>query len=198
MEDDLVLRLAHPGDKPYIKSLSRQESFALGWIPDTMYDRVWQGTFSGWILLCTVRQQPVGFCFAAPAYKPKTRFPPFYGRIYQLSVQADARRFEYGTALADAAHRLIMANGDGTTLRCACDLAANWFWGALGWEIISILAVGNRVGDSPRKTRRPLYVRLRVNDIAVAGVLPEIPVGSISTMAQIQKVTVIPIIYPHR
>jgi hypothetical protein len=149
---------ALPLDMPYLRKLQKEESFALGWIPEQIFDRVWAGTFSGWILICRVNQDPVGFCFCAPAYKA-----PFYGRIYQPAVQADARRYDYGTFLADTAHSLITDSGaQGTTLRCAHDLPSNFFWDAMGWKLLGIIPEGSSVGDSPRKTKRALHKRLKV------------------------------------
>jgi GNAT superfamily N-acetyltransferase len=191
VHDDLVLRLSTPKDLPYIKKLSKEESLALGWIPQSMYERVWAGTFSGWITLCEVRGDPVGFCFAAPAYKPSTRTPPFYGRIYQLAVQADARRYEYGMFLADNAYeRVVQAGGNGITLRCACELPANDFWAVLGWRIVEVIEVGSRVGDSPRKTRRPLYRRVKdVQDKeeVFAARLPGLVVGTVPTPIDLKE-----------
>jgi GNAT superfamily N-acetyltransferase len=164
---DMVIRDSIPTDLPYIRSLQRQESFALGWIPEQIMHRVWQdghpsgkmNEFSGWLLLCEVNRDPVGFCFAAPAFKA-----PFYGRIYQLAVQADARRYQYGTFLADVAHELIAKTGaNGTTLRCAFDLPANFFWEALGYKLIGIIPEGSKVGDGPRKVRRALHKRLKLS-----------------------------------
>jgi len=157
---DMVIRTSLPSDLPYIRHLGKQESFALGWIPEQIYERVWGvrfPPFTGWLLLCEVNLDPVGFCFAAPAHRP-----PFYGRIYQLAVQKDARRFQYGSFLADISHRLIMkAGGNGTTLRCAADLPANKFWQALGWDEEQRIPVGSRVGDSPRTTKRELIQRVK-------------------------------------
>ena len=51
---DMIIRLTHEADLAYLKMLSKKESFALGWIPHQIYERVWAGTFSGWI------------CFLAP------------------------------------------------------------------------------------------------------------------------------------
>ena len=163
---DMIIRDSIPSDLPYIRSLQKQESFALGWIPEQIMHRVWQdghpsgkmNAFSGWLLLCEVNGDAVGFCFAAPAYKA-----PFYGRVYQLAVQSDARRYQYGTFLADVAHELITKEGaNGTTLRCAFDLPANFFWEALGYSLIGIIPEGAGVGDSPRKVRRALHKRLKL------------------------------------
>ena len=112
--------------------------------------------FSGWILLCEVNLEPVGFCFCAP------RSSSQYGRIYQLAVQSDARRYQYGTFLADTAHALICKNGSGTTLRCREDLPSNFFWKAIGWDLIGVIPAGSGVGDSPRTTRKALNKRLKL------------------------------------
>ena len=157
---DMVIRDALPNDWPYIQWLTRQESYALGWLPRQWFDRVWglhPKAFRAWILLCEVNRDAVGYCAVSPAFKP-----PYYGRIYQMAVQADARRHEYGTFLADVAHRLVIQNGgNGTTLRCASELPANQFWDALGFHLIDVIPVGASVGDSPRVVRRQLDKRMK-------------------------------------
>lgn len=158
---DMLIRDAISADLKYIRCLQKQESFALGWIPEQIFERVWQtnpklARYSGWILLCEVNLQPVGFVFCTPHSQSQ------YGRIYQLAVQEDARRYEYGTFLADIAHQLVCKHGSGTVLRCAAELPANHFWEMIGWNLIGIIPEGSRVGDSPRVTRRALHKRLRM------------------------------------
>lgn len=157
----MVVREATASDWLYIQWLTRQESFALGWLPKQWFERVWglhPSAFRAWILIAEVNNDPIGYCAVSPAFKP-----PYYGRIYQLAVQADARRYQYGTFLADVADGLVRGSGGrGTTQRCASDLPANQFWEMLGYKLIDIIPVGASVGDSPRQVRRQLDKRLKL------------------------------------
>lgn len=157
---DMVIRHSKPEDLPYIRHLQRQESYALGWIPEQIMERVWgvKGhRFSGWILLCEVNLQPVGFVFAAPGATP-----PYLGRIYQCAVQEDARREEYGTFLIDCIEGLAKkTKTSGFQLRCASELPANYFWQRLGYRPERVVKPGERVGDSPRVVRRCLNLLVK-------------------------------------
>ena len=183
MRGDMLVRNTTPDALPYLKHLSKQESFALGWIPLQIYERVWSGTFTGWIILCEVNMSPVGFCFAAPASHPSKA-----GRIYQLAVQSDARRFDYGTFLADVAEELCRSVfTKAISCRCATELPSNTFWQMLGYRKVNTVGIGASVGDSPRQVRRPLNLYLKELE-GFGSILPSTERAVVETQRRLSQV----------
>ena len=96
---DLEVRTSTKKDKPFVDKLQKENSFAVGFIQDTIWDKyVWGGERNFVVLICTSNSDPVGYVL----FTPGKGLEP-YGKIQQIAVRQDARRLEYGTALIKVA-----------------------------------------------------------------------------------------------
>lgn len=114
-----------------IDKLQKENSFALGFIQKTIWDKyVFGGERNFVVLICEANNDAVGYVLITPgrgAYK--------YGKIQQIAVRNDARRLYYGTALLDVCRQFCEKfHRVGFTLRCRLDLESNNFWKSLGFE----------------------------------------------------------------
>jgi hypothetical protein len=143
-----MIRRAKLEDLPYIVSLSKTESLALGFIPKPAYEAAitgykggkrWSTTCNDKLFVCEENGDLVGFVMFS------------YGKISkcnQIAIQADARLIERGKALLSAAisHGNLIGRED-FSCGCADDLSSNFFWQQMGW-----VKVGDRFGISHKNT----------------------------------------------
>lgn len=142
---DLTVRTASILDAPLIDKLQRENSYAVGFIQRTIWDKyVFGGERNFFVLIVEANADPVGYCLVTPGTGPDT-----YIRIQQIAVRNDARRLHYGSALL-AVIRAFCAEMDraGAKLRCRADLPSNLFWQALGFQCYGVWEKGriNHVG----------------------------------------------------
>lgn len=161
----MLIRPATLNDLTYVVSLSKQESHALGFIPKMAYESAVTGIKTGkrWsnvcrdvLLICEENEDPVGFLLGGQGR---------IGKINQICLQPDARRFERGRALIS--HYVDASSQNGIQdfgCGCADDLESNQFWEAMGW-----LLLGQRFGkqDGWRETsdRRVNLYRYQINSL---------------------------------
>lgn len=152
-EDDVV-RFAEIEDLKFIVDLSKKESKSLGFIPKMAYESAITGIKKGkrWSDVCNDRLwvisnngDLVGFCLASfgnPLSNDRR------GKIAQICIQQDARKISRGKNLLD--NVVAYANSFGCkNMACGCaeDLESNFFWLAMGWQLI-----GDRFGISHTNT----------------------------------------------
>jgi len=152
--EETIVRMALIKDLIYIVDLSKKESFSLGFIPKMAYESAITGIKTGkrWsnicndkLFVCECNKQLVGFCLSSfgkinSIYK--------IGKIAQICLQEDARKFERGRLLLNT----VISYGKKVKTYsfragCADDLISNLFWKAMGWNLI-----GNRFGISHKNT----------------------------------------------
>jgi hypothetical protein len=143
-----VIRLATLLDLPYIVSLSKKESFCLGFIPKSAYEAAitsfkggkrWSNTCNDRLFVCEENGDLVGFVMFSYGNPSKCN---------QICIQEDARLIERGQALLSAAisHGNLRGIED-FACGCADDLPSNIFWKRMGW-----IKVGERKGISHKNT----------------------------------------------
>jgi len=153
-EDVGKIRFAELGDLPYITDLSKKESRSIGFIPKMAYKAAITGQKTGkrWsdvcndkLFICECNGDLVGFCLASFG---KVNQINKQGRIAQICLQTDARMLQRGKLLLDSVvdygHTVFTL---GWSCGCADDLESNFFWNAMGWEL-----VGERKGISHKNT----------------------------------------------
>ena len=127
---DILVRTSTVADLLVIDKLQKENSYAVGFVPNTYFEKeVYGGIKNSILLICECNNDPVGYIYLTPgkgAYK--------YGKIQQIAIRDDARRLHYGTALIDVCRQFCEEFGrKGFTLRCRVDLESNAFWKALGF-----------------------------------------------------------------
>lgn len=141
---DLLVRTAVVGDARFIDKLQRDNSYAVGFIQKTIWDRyVFGGERNFFVLMCEANFDPVGYTLITPGR------PGGFVRIQQIAVRDDARRLRYGDALVAVVRAFCIDFGRrGARLRCRRDLESNFFWQALGFQRYAVWPKGkvNHVG----------------------------------------------------
>lgn len=144
-KDDLIVRTSNQKDMLYIDSLQKKNSYAVGFIQKTVWEKyVFGGERNFVVFICEKNNDRVGYILLTPGMGINT-----YAKIQQIAIQEDARRLEYGTALIECVRKFCNKFGrSGVTLRCRADLPSNEFWKALGFSIYGIWEKGkiNHVG----------------------------------------------------
>ena len=142
---DLIVRTARPEDQTFIDALQKQNSYAVGFIQSTIWEKyVFGGERNFVVLICEKNDDMVGYVLLTPGRAPYT-----YAKIQQIAVREDARRLDYGTALLAVVREFCNTfNRMGVTLRCRIDLESNKFWQALGFNLYGVWQKGkvNHVG----------------------------------------------------
>lgn len=145
VKGDLLIRTAVKADQSYIDKQQKENSFAVGFIQRTVWDKyVFGGERNFVVFVCEKNGDQVGYILLTPGKKVGA-----HAKIQQIVIQQDARRLEYGTLLLDAVREFCKETGrKGVTLRCRKDLEANSFWEALGFKIYATWEKGkiNHVG----------------------------------------------------
>jgi len=148
------VRFAKLEDIKYIISLSKIETKSLGFIPKMAYESAITGIKTGdrWSNVCNDKlfviecnNDLVGFClasFGVPNSISKK------GKIAQICLQTDARKFLRGRLLLDKV--VDYGKSQGTfafSAGCADDLESNLFWKSMGW-----ICIAQRFGFSHKNT----------------------------------------------
>ena len=128
---DISVRTSTIQDMLLVDKLQKENSFAVGFIQKTVWEKyVWGGERNFIVLICEANNDAVGYVLITPgmsAYK--------YAKIQQICVRNDARRLYYGKALISVCTDFCQKFGRvGFTLRCRTDLESNNFWKNLGFE----------------------------------------------------------------
>jgi hypothetical protein len=153
--DDLgIVRQAIITDIPYVISLSKKENHSLGFIPKMAYESAVTGIKTGdrWSTVCNDKlfviecnKDLVGFCIASFGLRNSISKK---GKIAQICLQTDARKFLRGRRLLDEVVEYGKTQGTmAFSAGCANDLESNLFWQAMGWVKIS-----SRFGISHKNT----------------------------------------------
>ncbi|HEV2293502.1 MAG TPA: GNAT family N-acetyltransferase [Tepidisphaeraceae bacterium] len=132
---EISIRVATMSDLPFLDSLQKQHSKALGFFPRAQM----QGYVSnGWVLIAedAATKQPVGYCASRDRYLKRDEL----GVIYQLCVADGAQRKLIGASLIKAAFDRAAYGCRLFCCWCAQDLAANYFWESLGFVPIAFRA----------------------------------------------------------
>jgi GNAT superfamily N-acetyltransferase len=145
VKDDLSVRTATEKDKTFIDKLQKDNSYAVGFIQATVWDKyVFGGERNFVVFICEKNGDMVGYVLLTPGRKAYS-----YAKVQQIAVREDARRLDYGSALI-AVVRDFCNTFDrmGVTLRCRIDLDSNKFWKALGFSLYGVWEKGkiNHVG----------------------------------------------------
>lgn len=144
-KDDLLVRNAHVNDLLFIDKLQKDNSYAVGFIQRTIWDKyVFGGERNFFVLICEKNEDLVGYALITPGKSLSD-----YVKIQQIAVREDARRLEYGTALIQVIQDFCNSYGRiGARLRCRIDLESNRFWEALGFSKVGVWKKGkvNHVG----------------------------------------------------
>jgi GNAT superfamily N-acetyltransferase len=142
---DLTVRTATSDDQLFIDKLQKENSNALGFIQQTIWEKyVFGGERNFSVFVCEKNDDMVGYVLITPG-----RGPYSYMRIQQIAVREDARRLDYGTALMTVVKEFANKfNLMGARLRCRTDLQSNHFWKALGFIQYGVWKKGmeNHVG----------------------------------------------------
>ena len=166
-----MIRLAVVEDIPYIVSLSKKETFCLGFIPKMAYEAAitgcktgkrWSTTCNDRLFVCEENGDLVGFVMFSYGNPSKCN---------QICIQEDARLIERGQALLSAgiSHGNLVGIDD-FACGCADDLPSNFFWQKMGW-----VQVGERKGVSHKNTwkesskRKINLYRYQTNSLFVNG-----------------------------
>jgi len=144
-KDDLLVRNATYKDAAIIDKLQRENSYAVGFIQQTIWDKyVFGGQRNFFVLVVEANNDPVGYTLITPG-----RGMGSYLRVQQIAVRNDARRLKYGNALMQVIERFAREqNRAGARLRCRADLESNHFWQAMGFTVENVVTKGsvNHVG----------------------------------------------------
>lgn len=143
--EDLLVRNAHIKDLLFIDKLQKDNSYAVGFIQRTIWDKyVFGGKRNFFVLICEKNNDLVGYALITPG-----RSIQDFVKIQQIAVREDARRLEYGSAIISVIKDFCIFYGRvGARLRCRIDLESNSFWSALGFHKVAIWHKGkiNHVG----------------------------------------------------
>ena len=144
-QGDLTVRTATEQDKAFIDKLQKENSRAVGFIQDTVWDRyVFGGERNFVVFICEKNTDMVGYVLLTPGRKAYS-----YAKVQQIAVREDARRLDYGSALISVVKDFCNTfDRMGVTLRCRIDLQSNNFWRALGFSLYGVWEKGkvNHVG----------------------------------------------------
>lgn len=145
VKDDLTVRTATEADKLFIDKLQKDNSYAVGFIQATVWDKyVFGGERNFVVFICEKNDDMVGYVLLTPGRKAYS-----YAKIQQIAVREDARRLDYGSALIHVVRDFCNTfDRMGVTLRCRVDLESNHFWKALGFHLYGVWEKGkvNHVG----------------------------------------------------
>jgi GNAT superfamily N-acetyltransferase len=145
VKDDLSVRTATEKDKAFIDKLQKDNSYAVGFIQATVWDKyVFGGERNFVVFICEKNDDMVGYVLLTPGRKAYS-----YAKVQQIAVREDARRLDYGSALIAVVKDFCNTfDRMGVTLRCRVDLDSNHFWKALGFSLYGVWEKGkiNHVG----------------------------------------------------
>jgi len=139
-KDDLIVRNARAIDIAFIDKLQKENSYAVGFIQRTVWDKyVFGGERNFVVFICEKNADAVGYILITPGRGVNT-----YVKIQQIAVRDDARRLDYGSALIAVVRDFCETfQRNGATLRCRVDLESNKFWKALVFTNYGLWEKGN-------------------------------------------------------
>jgi GNAT superfamily N-acetyltransferase len=161
VKDDLKVRTAIEKDLPFIDKLQKENSYAVGFVPNSYFEKaVFQGIKNSILLICEKNDDLVGYVYITPG-----RGIHSYAKIQQIAVREDSRRLDYGSALLYVVKDFCNTfERIGVTLRCRVDLESNKFWKALGFSMYGVWAKG-RINHSGFKASNDINLwRIDLND----------------------------------
>lgn len=131
-----MINFATMDDLAEMDFLRRNNQEAVGFVPISKWE--WHVINRPKTLICLRENSEItGYIYWTPGLP--------VAAIQQLVVRKDARRFERGSALVDAAILAMKAPSRfGVTCRCRENLEAVLFWEAIGWEKIRLEQSGRR------------------------------------------------------
>ena len=157
---DILVRTSVLADLLLIDKLQKENSYAVGFVPNTYFEiAVYGGEKNSVVLVCECNSDPVGYIYLTPG-----KGIGHYGKIQQIAIRNDARRLHYGTALIDVCRQFCeMFGRKGFTLRCRIDLESNAFWRALGFTQYGVWAKG-KINHSGFKASKDINLwRIELN-----------------------------------
>ena len=123
---DLAVRPGQPGDVPFMDSLQKRHSKAVGWMPTKQFE----GKVAlGHVLIAEANGKPVGYLVGNDRYFKRDDV----GIIYQVNVEPGRQRGLVGASLLKAQFERSAYGCRLYCCWCAQDLAANRFWEAMGF-----------------------------------------------------------------
>ena len=153
-DGDLLVRTSSIADAAFIDKMQRDNSYAVGFIQRTVWDRyVFGGERNFVAFVCEANHDPVGYVLVTPGRAHGDRV-----KIQQVAIRDDARRLAYGSLLVEVVSGLCRDLGRvGVTLRCRADLEANTFWSALGFRRYGVWDKG-RINHVGMKASEDIYL----------------------------------------
>lgn len=148
---NILVRTSTLRDMSLIDKLQKENSYAVGFIQKTIWEKyVFGGERNFIVLICEANNDAVGYVLLTPGKGPYK-----YAKIQQIAIRNDARRLYYGSALLDVCRQFCETfNRIGFSLRCREDLESNHFWKALGftnyatWEKGKLNHVGFKASNN--------------------------------------------------
>ena len=157
----IMVRNSNVKDLLVLDKLQKENSYAVGFIPKTYFEKaVWGGQKNAIVLICMANNDEVGYVYITPGKHLG------YAKIQQIAVRNDARRLMYGSALIDVCRQFcIKFERKGFTLRCRVDLESNRFWKALGFERYGVWEKGKYGSMSRLKASDDINLwKIELND----------------------------------
>src|SRR4051794_26351516 len=148
-ERGLSVRPATMEDLPFLDSLQKMHSKALGFFPRAQMEGYIRNQ---WVLIAEQNGTPVGYVASRDRYLKRDEL----GVVYQLCVSPNVQRKLVGAALVQA---VFERSAYGTKLYCcwcAQDIEANHFWESMGFVPLAF-----RTG-SARKSRVHIFWQRRI------------------------------------
>jgi hypothetical protein len=166
-----TLRLAQPGDWPFLDLLQRGHHDAIGFLSRSALEHAIE---RGRVLLALENGEPAGYLYGKATYQRQEHV----GIIFQAAICYDARRRLLGTALVEAFAAGLPGCVRQLCLWCAKDLDANLFWSALGFVPVAWRAGAHRTRRTHLFWCRHLHAHtnptaLWIPDTTRAGVMRE-------------------------
>jgi predicted GNAT family N-acyltransferase len=163
---NILVRTSTIKDISLIDKLQKENSYAVGFIQKTIWDKyVFGGQRNFVVLICEANNEAVGYVLITPG---KSSYK--YAKIQQIAIRNDARRLYYGTALLDVCRQFCYKfYRVGFTLRCRQDLESNSFWKSLGFQNYGIWEKGkiNHVGFKASENINLWKIKLNENIITL-------------------------------
>ncbi len=151
---EIAVRVATMDDLPFLDSLQKQHSKALGFFPRAQMEGYIE---NGWVLIAedAATKQPVGYCASRDRYLKRDEL----GVIYQLCVVPGDQRKLVGASLIKAVFERSAYGCRLYCCWCAQDLEANYFWESLGFVPIAFR------GGSGKKKRVHIFWQRRIDPV---------------------------------
>lgn len=155
MLDTIEVDVAQPSDLLFIDSLQKANAEELSFYPSVVFERE---IAAQRVLLARVNGEPAGYVYHG-AYQPILK-------IHQACIEYDLRGQLYGAQLV----RFLETVADGfgvmsISLRCGSNIAANGFWGAMGFYCQAVTPGGVRRMRDINNWRKDLSPQLFISSV---------------------------------